>query len=49
MGKAGLYIATACYVYTAGAYVFHRNYNMALVFAAYAVANLGFIMAGMEE
>jgi len=41
MGLVPMAIATLCYVWTAAAAVTKKDYAMALVFVAYAVANLG--------
>lgn len=45
MGLTTLCIATACYVVTAYDLVRQKNWPLALTFAAYALANVGLIVA----
>lgn len=45
MGLVTLWLATACYVVTAFDLVRQRNWALALTFAAYALANVGLILA----
>ena len=45
MGVISLIICIVCYIATAIEFVNKRDWAMALVFAAYAVANVGFIWA----
>lgn len=47
-GILGVLVPAACYLITVGYYIHIGNFPMALVFLAYAIANVGFIWSMLQ-